>query len=300
MEVYTDGACSGNPGPGGWGWVSADGRTGSGGSSHTTNQRMEVQAVAEALTAVAGPVEIHSDSTYVVNCFNDQWYEGWLKRGWKNSQKKPVANQDLWEPLIAQVLDRGEQVTFTWVKGHSGNTQNEIADQLAVAAREVEKEKLAADSTLSAGAEQACVPWPKDSAVWVVGDTTIDQDQSAALDLAMAGVLRSDSVVVISGLRRGSELRGAELALAAGRQLGAVLPFETPAAGWPEAKRERFDAVLAQATWCVTLSSDRTLPGKAIEARNQWIADTVLAAVVVGSDDLADWLDDRGVSVIRP
>ena len=118
IDVYTDGACSGNPGPGGWAWVVRGGAEGSGSDPATTNQRMEVQAVIEALRANPGPVHIYSDSTYVVNCFNDRWYEGWLKRGWKNSQKKPVANRDLWEVLLEEALpriDNGE-LKFFWVK----------------------------------------------------------------------------------------------------------------------------------------------------------------------------------------
>ncbi len=133
--VYTDGACQGNPGPGGWAWaVSPAGEPcGSGGARHSTNQRMEVQAVLEALRVIEGPVEIVSDSTYVVNCFRDNWWKGWLARGWKNSQKQPVANRDLWEPLIDLVRGRGD-VTFTWVKGHSGNRMNDLVDALAVVA----------------------------------------------------------------------------------------------------------------------------------------------------------------------
>jgi ribonuclease HI len=94
---------------------------------------MELTAVLEALRdhAGEGPVEIVSDSTYVVNCFRDRWYEGWFRRGWKNSQRQPVANRDLWEPLLAIVLADGSEVTFSWVKGHSGDEMNELVDTLA-------------------------------------------------------------------------------------------------------------------------------------------------------------------------
>lgn len=136
--VYTDGACLGNPGPGGWAWVVPGGRFASGAEARTTNQRMEVTAVLEALRAVEGPVDVVSDSTYVVNCFRDRWWEGWLRRGWQNSQRKPVANRDLWEPLIALYRERGH-VTFRWVKGHSGDPANEAADQLAVAAARAQR-----------------------------------------------------------------------------------------------------------------------------------------------------------------
>ena len=139
ITVFTDGACSGNPGPGGWGWaVAPDGVPhGSGGDPQTTNQRMELTAVLEALRALgagseAGPIDVVSDSTYVVNCFRDRWWESWLRNGWKNSKKQPVANADLWQPLVEIV--QGADVTFRWVKGHSGDPMNDLVDSLAVAA----------------------------------------------------------------------------------------------------------------------------------------------------------------------
>jgi ribonuclease HI len=132
-EVYTDGACAGNPGPGGWAWAVADGPQASGADPATTNQRMELMAALEAVRTLDGPLVVVSDSTYVVNCFLKGWWRGWLARDWTNAAKKPVANRDLWEPLVELVLDRGD-VTFRWVKGHSGNPMNELVDQLAVAA----------------------------------------------------------------------------------------------------------------------------------------------------------------------
>jgi ribonuclease HI len=93
---------------------------------------MELQAVLHAVTHLYGPIHIFSDSTYVVNCFRDRWWQGWERRGWKNSSKKDVANQDLWKPLVAAYKEG--DVHFTWVKGHSGDEWNEIADQLAVQA----------------------------------------------------------------------------------------------------------------------------------------------------------------------
>jgi ribonuclease HI len=131
--VFTDGACQGNPGPGGWAWAVPDGPYASGHATRTTNQRMEVTAVLEALRALPGPLQVWSDSTYVVNCFRDRWWEGWLRRGWVNSARKPVANRDLWEPLIDLYRERGD-VTFRWVKGHSGNAMNDLVDELAVVA----------------------------------------------------------------------------------------------------------------------------------------------------------------------
>ncbi|MBA2626233.1 MAG: ribonuclease HI, partial [Acidimicrobiia bacterium] len=130
--AYTDGACLGNPGPGGWAWAVDDGPYASGAAAHTTNQRMEIAAVLGAVRALPDPLLVVSDSTYVVNCFRDRWWEGWMKRGWKNSKKEPVANRDLWEPLIELVRERG--VEFRWVKGHSGDRMNDVVDRLAVQA----------------------------------------------------------------------------------------------------------------------------------------------------------------------
>ena len=133
--VYTDGACSGNPGPGGWAWaVSPDGEpSASGGEARTTNQRMEIAAALEAVRSLAGPLVVVSDSTYVVNCFRDRWWEKWLLNGWLTSARKPVLNRDLWEPLVAAVADR-DDIAFQWVKGHSGHEMNDFVDGLAVAA----------------------------------------------------------------------------------------------------------------------------------------------------------------------
>jgi ribonuclease HI len=135
ITIYTDGACRGNPGPGGWAWaVAPSGEVhGSGGEPATTNQRMEIYAVLDALQRHRGQaVEVVSDSTYVVNCFRDRWWVKWERNGWRNSKKEPVANADLWRPLIALVRDG--DVTFRWVKGHSGDPMNDLVDRLAVAA----------------------------------------------------------------------------------------------------------------------------------------------------------------------
>ncbi len=130
--VYTDGACSGNPGPGGWAWVIPDGRFRSGAARHTTNQRMELAAALDAVNSITGPLEIVSDSKYVVNCFRNGWWKGWIRRGWVNAKKQPVANRDLWEPLVEAYQAR--QIRFRWVKGHAGNEWNDRADRLAVEA----------------------------------------------------------------------------------------------------------------------------------------------------------------------
>jgi ribonuclease HI len=135
LTIYTDGSCLRNPGPGGWAWAVPDGPFASGAEAETTNQRMEVLATLEALRANdADEVEIVSDSKYVVLCFQDRWWAGWQRRGWKNSQGKPVANRDLWEPLLELALAPARTVHFSWVKGHSGDRWNDRVDQLALEA----------------------------------------------------------------------------------------------------------------------------------------------------------------------
>ena len=137
VEIFTDGACSGNPGPGGWGAVLRYGEHEtemSGGDANTTNNRMELLGVIVALEALKRPctVEVHSDSQYVVNAFNQHWVDGWLKRGWKNAKKEPVKNSDLWKRLLE--AKKPHDVTFVWVKGHAGHPENERCDALATAA----------------------------------------------------------------------------------------------------------------------------------------------------------------------
>ncbi|HAM55521.1 MAG TPA: ribonuclease HI [Candidatus Rokubacteria bacterium] len=137
--LYTDGACLGNPGPGGWGAIILDGgseRELSGAEPASTNQRMELTAVLEGLRALPGRrgVAVYSDSAYVVNCFRDRWYVRWRRNGWRNAQKKPVENRDLWEALLA--LAEQHDVEWHKVAGHSGDPLNERADRLANAAIE--------------------------------------------------------------------------------------------------------------------------------------------------------------------
>lgn len=136
IEIYTDGACSGNPGPGGWGAVlrwNGHEKELSGGAPETTNNRMEMTAVIEALGVLKrhSTVELYTDSKYVMQGLTE-WMAGWKARGWKTADKKPVKNQDLW-----QALDEAMQkhsVTIHWVKGHAGHPENERADKLATGA----------------------------------------------------------------------------------------------------------------------------------------------------------------------
>lgn len=139
IRLFTDGACSGNPGPGGWAYIlqhaaSGTEREGSGGAPDTTNNRMELMAVIEGLRAIKRPsvVEIHADSQYVLKGLNE-WMDGWKARGWTRGKKRePVMNVDLWK--ILDELRREHELEFNWIRGHAGHPENERCDAMAVAA----------------------------------------------------------------------------------------------------------------------------------------------------------------------
>jgi ribonuclease HI len=319
--AYTDGACSGNPGPGGWAWAVPGGGFGSGCEAHTTNQRMEISAAFEAVRALPGPLEIVSDSTYVVNCFRDRWHEGWITRGWLNSQKKPVANRDLWEPFVELVLSRGD-VTFRWVKGHSGDPMNDVVDRLAVEAAKTQTGRSGDEPPSSLG--------PADSFGTETG--TMSVETTAALRAAVVEVSTAagrpyaghallvvghrppivdpegdpvgtgellDSLigelmgaekdhpdlVVVTGLRQGAEQLAAEAAVGAGMPYVVVLPWPDPASGWPEEARERFMELAEEADQVVLLQEEvpdsRQGQVAAMARRDDWLARNVDAALVV-------------------
>ncbi len=140
VHLFTDGACSGNPGPGGWAYILRHPKSGketeaSGAEAATTNNRMELRAVIEGLSALTrrSTVELHSDSEYVLNGLRE-WMAQWKARGWRTAGRKPVKNRDLWERL--DHLMAQHDIRFHWVRGHSEHPENERADQLAAAARE--------------------------------------------------------------------------------------------------------------------------------------------------------------------
>ena len=139
VTIYTDGACSGNPGPGGWGAIlcyNGIEKELSGGEKQTTNNRMELTGVISALSALKEPciVELWSDSKYVIDALEKGWAQGWRKRGWVKSDKKPALNPDLWEPLLE--LTEKHEMHYHWVKGHADNEKNNRCDQMAVERRD--------------------------------------------------------------------------------------------------------------------------------------------------------------------
>ena len=315
--AYTDGACLGNPGPGGWGWAVPGGRYASGAEAASTNQRMEITAALEAVRALDGRLEIVSDSTYVVNCFRDRWWEGWLRRDWRNSKKEPVANRDLWEPLIDLVRARGD-VTFCWVKGHSGDPMNDLVDRLAVEAAVTQEGRQGVgepadlgppDLPRASGATGRDRRLPQGRLVLVAGHrpdrlggygpNPLAEGVRARVQETLAAMVAVDGpLVVVSGLRLGAEQLGAEAGLALGLPLVAVLPFPDPDKPWPAEAREHFADLLAAASTVVTLETrspaTKQLAGAALSRRDAWLAKQVDAALVVWDQD-----DDDVGRVVR-
>lgn len=316
--VYTDGACRGNPGPGGWGWVVPDGPWANGFDADTTNQRMELMAVLDALRTIEGPVEVVSDSTYVVNCFRDGWWKGWLKRGWKNSKKEPVANRDIWEPLIDLYRSREDEIEFTWVKGHAGDEYNDIADRLAVEASHtgVGRNGIGVPDDLGPPDEISTVPsatpkpgpdgvyssaWqPPGPAVLITGvqppqlggydpNPIADDVRRRLIEILLAKAELEPELVVLTGLRLGAETLAAEAAAEAELPYIAVLPFPDPEVKWPAPTQRRFHELLTEASAVVRLEkkvpADNKAAGQALDRRNGWLRKTATEAIVVWDHD---------------
>jgi ribonuclease HI/uncharacterized phage-like protein YoqJ len=335
--VFTDGACLGNPGPGGWAWAVPDGPFQSGAAVMTTNQRMEITAALEAARSFDGSLEIVSDSTYVVNCFRDRWWEGWLARGWKTSAKKDVANRDLWEPLIDLYRAAPGRLRFRWVKGHSSDVMNDLVDRLAVEAARRQEGRSGTGVPADLGEADIVAAVPAGS--------SRDDDPSApegrrlvvaghkppALggydDNLIAGAVRSKlaeilfakqtlhpDLVVLTGLGLGAEQLGAEAAIDAHVPFAAVLPFPDQEAYWPVPSRLRYLKLLTKARETVTMQSrapeNKQKMGAAFARRDAWLARHAHEAVVVwdGEDDyvgklvrsLQDHLGEEEVWVLAP
>ena len=298
--VYTDGACRGNPGPGGWAWAVEGGPFASGAAERTTNQRMEINAAYQAVVALPGRVEVVSDSTYVVNCFRDRWWEGWIKKGWVNSQRKPVANRDLWEPFVELVAERRD-VTFRWVKGHAGDPMNDLVDRLAVEAAANQHGRSGHGVPDELGPADTLAPVTSDPVIEGHGLVVLghkptelggyeDNPLADAVRARLAQIFEAKAVVepelvVVSGLRLGAEMLGAEAALEVGVPLAVVLPYPDPQSVWPAPARARFEALAAQAAQTVLLQrrapSSKQQAGAALARRDAWLARHAAEAVLV-------------------
>ena len=306
--VYTDGACSGNPGPGGWAWIVPDGPFASGAAAKTTNQRMELSAVLDAVSTLDGPLEIISDSSYVVNCFRDRWWEGWIRRGWVNSSKKPVANRDLWEPLVEEVRNR--DIVFRWVKGHSGDRWNDLADRLAVEAGQRQTSRRGEETPTDVGPPDVAGrvrtrpdDGPDGHLMVVTGHRPTElggyDDNDIArgvrdhlIDIFIAKRRLHPDLKVLTGMSLGAETLAAEAARDGDLPYVAVLAFPRLDERWPDSSRRRFQDLLAGAAETVTLQNvspdSNPKVAAAFRRRDAWLARHAHEAVVVwdGSDDL--------------
>ena len=335
--VYTDGACSGNPGPGGWAWAVPMGRWRTGCEAHSTNQRMELSAVLDAVRTLTGPVEVVSDSTYVVNCFRDRWFEGWMRRGWLNSKKEPVANRDLWEPLVDAYLADRNRLNFRWVKGHSGDAMNDVVDRLAVAAavgqRAAEgdspptqlgpadatgakspKTAKSGDDALPAGYKVVVAGLRPPGIGGYDPNPVADVVRRRLSEILAAQYQLHPDLVVLSGLGLGAEQIGVEAAAEAGVPYAAVLPYPDPEKIWPRASQDRYRVLVGGARQRVVVSPEapgnRNRAGAALARRDAWLARHARRAVVVwdGKDEivgrlvrsLQDHLGEEEVWIVEP
>lgn len=295
--AYTDGACLGNPGPGGWAFVVDAGPYASGAARETTNQRMEITAASEAVRRIDGPVDVVSDSTYVVKCFEQSWWKEWQARGWKNSKRQPVANRDLWEPFVDLVNARGD-VTFRWVKGHSGDPLNDAADRLATVAA-TEQRGVRGDvfdpAIVAASAEDP-EEHLRQHGILVTGVRppalggydaieTFDRVRDRLTEILVAKRAIDPEAVVISGLQLGSDQLGVEAAIEAGMPYVVVLPYPDPERVWPREARARFAELRAGARQVIVLSRSeprsKQEAGRLIGRRDDWLAEHAREAVVV-------------------
>jgi ribonuclease HI/uncharacterized phage-like protein YoqJ len=308
--VYCDGACIGNPGPGGWAWAMPKGPFASGAEGDTTNQRMEMTAALEALRATEGDVVIVSDSKYVTDCFAQRWYQTWEAKGWRNSKKQAVANQDLWRSLLAEYRKVGRTVTFEWVKGHGSDPMNDAVDRLATEAATTQQSRSGSEPPKTLGPADDPVrssssktskagDLPAGWRVLILGHRPpqlggYDLDNPTASEVRrriteiLGGVLAvHDEVVVVSGLGLGAEQIGAEAAIAAGVPYAVVLAFPDSETVWPFESQRRFRRLLSTATASITLSSktpkSKQEAGMAIGSRNTWLIERADAAIVVSN-----------------
>jgi ribonuclease HI len=293
--------------------VAPDGPYAAGAEAHSTNQRMEITAVLEAARALDGPLEIRSDSTYVVHCFRDRWWEKWLAKGWLSSQRKPVANRDLWEPLVELYRADPARLDFVWVKGHGEDPMNDVVDRLAVEAATTQQprsgERLPDLSELgppdavagSSGSARASgtghdprLPAGRLLAVFGhrppelggYGDNpTAKAVQDRLTEILTAKYQLHPDLHVVSGLGLGAETLAAEAALDAGVPLVAVQPFPEPDSVWPRASRDHYARLLDRAAARVLL--ERATPDSkpkaagALARRDAWLARQADEALVV-------------------
>jgi uncharacterized phage-like protein YoqJ len=263
---------------------------------------MELKAVLEGVRAVDGPLEVRSDSTYVVNCFKQRWWEKWLASGWLNSQKKPVANRDLWEPLVKCYQKRPGELRFTWVKGHGTDPMNDVVDRLAVEAAITQRGRSGdrlpdrddlGPTDLPAGRDARL---PPGRLVAAFGHRPPElggygeNPKAAAVRRHLAEILRAKQQLhpdlrLLTGLQLGAEQLAAEAARQAGVPYVVVQPYPEPDKPWPPSSRDRYADLVRHAGAAVLL--ERTAPdtkqkaGAALARRDAWLGRHADEAIVV-------------------
>ncbi|MEX2653664.1 MAG: ribonuclease H [Acidimicrobiia bacterium] len=330
-RVYTDGACSGNPGPGGWAWIVPDGPFAAGADPQTTNQRMELTAALEAVRGIDGPLEIISDSTYVVNCFRDRWWEGWITRGWTNSQRKPVANRDLWEPLVELYQQR--DIVFRWVKAHAGDHWNGMADRLAVEAASTQESRRGQKTPHEVGPPDtprvrlasSSEDLPDGRFLVVIGHRPPelggygDTPQARAIKQRLVDVIAAKrslhpDLVVLTAMNLGTETLAAEAADEVAVPFIPVLAYPDFDSVWTPDSQATFRRLAAAADRVVTLQKkapeNRQKAGAAAARRDGWLCSHAHEAIAMwnGEDgpigkqvrSLVDELGEENVWVIDP
>jgi ribonuclease HI len=280
----------------------------SGAEAATTNNRMELAAVLVALQVVTGPVVVFSKSKYVVDGFNQRWYVGWEERGWRNAKREPIANQDLWQPLVALFRARTGELAFRWVKGKATTPTGELVDRMAVEAATTQvgrhgdtpptalspaewpTRQRAATSRYATGdapaGHRVMVFGHRPGELGGYGETPV----AATVRRRITEILRGlravyPDLLVLTGLGLGAEQLGAEAAAAAGVPYVAVLAFPGQEKVWTLDNRTFYHGLVDAAAATVVLSVEepatKQAAGKAIGLRNEWMITHAHAAVVV-------------------
>ncbi len=311
LRIYTDGACSGNPGPGGWAWASSRSHHRSGGDAATTNNKMELTAVLRAIEDNPGrPLCVVMDSTYVKDGLQ-KWSVNWRRNGWMTKDRKPVKNREIWEPLVAARDARDHELTFEWVKGHSGDAMNDLVDELAV----VERDRFRAGLGPTPGApcgggkisdlpaeEQRAERRRRDGRIpdghlllvlgvgpdalggWDANPVADDVRRRLAEWIGAQAVVHPD-LTVLTGLRPGAELLAAEAAIRAEVPYAVLVGFPGMETKWSAPGQARFRDLCSRASSVAQLHkqtpADKEGFGRTMRAREGWLIDAADQAVLV-------------------
>ena len=339
LRIYTDGACSGNPGPGGWAWASSRDHFGSGGDPATTNNKMELTAVLRAIVDNPGqPLTVVMDSTYVKDGL-EKWSINWIKNGWVTKDRKPVKNREIWEPLIEARDGRKGEITFEWVKGHSGDPLNDLVDELAVVERDRFREQVGpTPGAVGGGGKLSDLPpeeqraerrrrdgrIPEGHLLLVMGmapdglggwdpNPVADDVRRRLQEWIDAQAQVHPDLTVLTGIRPGAELLGAEAAIRADVPYAAVIAFPDQERNLSTAAKARFVDIKGRAAKQVAFEKKSPVDSdafrKAMLRRDSWLIGIADQAVLVWDEqdnrydrlyaDLSKALGDD-LYVIRP